>query len=79
MEKSIKETWTYDAEFNGWEEGCGDLIMTLFKFFKTIPSGTHVCVTAFDKGAVTDIPAWCRSTNKELIESEPPHYLIFKK
>ena len=63
MGKSIKDTWTYDTEYNGREEGCGDLIMTLYQFFKTIPSGTRVCVTAYDKGAIVDIPAWCRSTN----------------
>ena len=50
MGKSIKDTWTYDAEYNGKEEGCGDLIMTLFKFFKTVPSGSRVCITAYDKG-----------------------------
>ena len=76
--KAIKEKWLYEAEYNGKEEGCGDLIMTLFKFFKTIPPGTRVCVTAHDKGAVIDIPAWCRSTNKELIEAMPPYYLILK-
>lgn len=79
MGNSIKESWTYDAEYNGREEGCGDLIMTLFKFFKTIAPGTRVCVTAYDKGAAIDIPAWCRSTNKVLLESEPPYYLIEKK
>jgi tRNA 2-thiouridine synthesizing protein A len=79
MDKSIKENWSYEAEYNGKEEGCGDLIMTLFKFFKTIPPGTRVCVSAYDKGAVIDIPAWCRSTNKELIEANPPYYLILKK
>jgi len=79
MEKSIKETWAYSAEYNGKEEGCGDLIMALFKFFKTIGSGTTVCVTAHDPGAAADIAAWCRSTKKVLLESGPPYFLIKKQ
>lgn len=71
--------WKYDKEFNGKEEGCGDLIMTLFKFFKTIDKGKVVCVIAHDKGAEIDIAAWCRSTNKKLLDLQPPYYLIMKK
>jgi tRNA 2-thiouridine synthesizing protein A len=79
MATNIKETWKYDAEYNGKEEGCGDLIMTLFKFFKTIEPGMRVCITAHDKGAPADIAAWCRSTKKVLLHSHPPYYLIEKK
>ncbi len=78
MEKINKENWTYDAEYNGKDEGCGDLIMALFKFFKKIDPGMQVFVTAHDKGAAADIAAWCRSTNKILLESKPPYYLIIK-
>jgi TusA-related sulfurtransferase len=79
MGNSIIKNWKYDTEYNGKEEGCGDLIMTLFKFFKTINSGTRVCVIAHDAGASSDIAAWCRSTNKILLESQPPFFLVEKK
>ncbi len=79
IERSLKETWIYSAEYNGKEEGCGDLIMALFKYFKTVASGTTVFVTAHDSGAAADIAAWCRSTNKVLLASEPPCFLIKKQ
>jgi TusA-related sulfurtransferase len=79
MGSNIKENWKYDAEYNGKEEGCGDLILALYKFFKTINSGTRVCITAHDAGAAADIAAWCRSTNKILLKSQPPYFLIEKK
>ena len=78
MIEGVKKTWTFDAEYNGKEEGCGDLILNLFLFFKSIKPGMCVCVTAYDKGAANDISAWCRSTGKILLESSPPYYLIQK-
>lgn len=79
MEKSIIENWVFDDEYNGKEEGCGDLIMALYKFFKKAKPGKKVCVTAHDSGAQEDIAAWCRSTNKVLLESQPPYFLIERK
>jgi tRNA 2-thiouridine synthesizing protein A len=79
MSTRNKEKWEYDAEYNGKEEGCGELILNLFVFFKTIKRGMRVCVTAYDMGAPYEIKAWCQSTNKSLLESEPPYYLIEKK
>lgn len=79
MEEPQKENWVFDAEYNGKEEGCGDLVMALFKFFKTVAPGMRVLVTAHDKGALEDIAAWCRSTNKILLKSEPPYFLIERK
>jgi TusA-related sulfurtransferase len=78
MGKLIKGTCTYNAEYNGKEEGCGDLIMALFKFFKTISTGTTAYVTAHDPGAAADIAAWCRSNKKVLLKSQAPHFLIKK-
>lgn len=79
MIESQKENWMFDAEYNGKEEGCGDLVMSLFKFFKTIFPGMRVRVIAHDPGASEDIAAWCRSTDKVLHKSEPPYFLIEKK
>ncbi len=73
------DKWEYDAEYNGKEEGCGELILNLFVFFKTIKQGMRVLVVAYDMGAPYEIKAWCHSTNKALLESEPPYYLIEKK
>ncbi len=79
MEKPEKPNWPCEAEYNGKEEGCGELILKLFLFFKNLPPGSRVCVTAYDKGAPAEIAAWCRSTNKELLHSLPPYFYIIKK
>lgn len=73
------EDWKCDTEFDAKEKGCGDLIVALFKFFKTLDPGVRVCVSAHDAGASADIAAWCRSTNKVLLNSRPPYFLIEKK
>lgn len=78
MPKLRVEHWVYDFDYNGKEEGCGDLIMTLFKFFKTVDKGKVVRITAYDMGAELDVAAWCRSTNKDLLKTKPPHFLIKK-
>ena len=79
MQNIIKDTWSYDVAYNGKEEGCGELIMNLFVFFKSVKPGMKVCVTAFDVGAPHEIESWCRLTNKILHESQHPYYLIEKK
>ncbi len=79
MEENYKKIWKYDDEYNGKEEGCGELILNLFIFFKTVKPGMVVCVTAYDIGASHEIESWCRSTNKILHESKHPYYLIEKK
>jgi TusA-related sulfurtransferase len=79
MENNIKENWTYDAEYDGKEMGCGDLVMALFKFFKTVTPGMRVKVIAHDPAGQEDLVAWCRVTNKTLLKYEPPYFLIEKK
>jgi TusA-related sulfurtransferase len=79
MDQKIKDSWNYDAEYNGKEEGCGELIMKLFVFFKAIKPGMKVCITAHDIGAPREIASWCRQTGKILHQSKHPFYLIEKK
>ncbi|MCF8378439.1 MAG: hypothetical protein K9H49_02610 [Bacteroidales bacterium] len=79
MENIAVNNWEYDAAFDAKEKACGDLVISLFKFFKTIEPGMKVQITAHDIGAANDIAAWCRSTNKELLAINPPYYLIEKK
>jgi hypothetical protein len=79
MAANIRNNWTFDAEYNGKEEGCGELILNLFIFFKPLKPGTRVCVTAHIMGAQADIEVWCKSTKHILLESHPPYFLIEKK
>ena len=63
-----------NAHFDGGETGCGELLLDLFLFAKRQPFGTVVEVRALDPGAPLEIPAWCRLTGHELIESAHPLY-----
>lgn len=78
MDTEIHKTWSYHKEHNAEDKSCGDLTMSLFKFFKTVDPGETVFVTAYSMGIKYDIYAWCRTTNKELLEVEPPYFLIKK-
>jgi TusA-related sulfurtransferase len=79
MVESQQEKWIFDAEYDGKEKSCGDLVMALFKFFKTVSPGMRVKVIAHDPAGQEDIIAWCRVTNKTLLKYEPPYFLIEKK
>jgi hypothetical protein len=68
--------WKFDTELDTKELGCGDLVMAIFKFFKTIKPGTIVRLKALDAG---DVIAWCRSTGNKIHALEPPFFLIEKK
>jgi hypothetical protein len=68
--------WKFDTELDTKELGCGDLVMALFKFFKTLDSGIIVRLKALDAG---DVISWCRSTGNKIHALEPPFFLIEKK
>jgi tRNA 2-thiouridine synthesizing protein A len=36
-------------------------------------------VTALDRGAPQDMPAWCELTGHQLVRAEHPEYLIRRK
>lgn len=74
--RSAPSHWTFHTELDTKELGCGDLVMALFKFFKTLESGTMVRLKALDPG---DVLSWCRSTGNKLHAGEPPFFLIEKK
>jgi tRNA 2-thiouridine synthesizing protein A len=65
------------------ELGCGDLVIALMKAMKTISPGQTIRITAHDKGAAQDIPAWCRMTGHTLVEgpsgTDGSVYVIRKK
>lgn len=79
MIESPIENWIFDVEYDGKELGCGDLVMALFTFFKTVSPGMRVKVIAHDPAGQEDLFAWCRSTDKTLHKYEPPFFLIEKK
>jgi tRNA 2-thiouridine synthesizing protein A len=46
---------------------------------RSLPPGSVLCLIAEDRGAIEDIPAWCRLTGNRLLSSEHPRYLIERK
>ena len=68
--------WRFAHSFDGEEKGCGELLIDLRLFFRALPGGTDVLVTARDPGAPVEMPAWCRMTRHKLIGSAHPHYLV---
>lgn len=62
---------TPDVVVDAGEQGCGELMVTLARRFRGLPSGTLVAVVAHDLGAREDIPAWCRLVGHELVATEP--------
>lgn len=67
---------TADTHYDGGETGCGELLLDLLLFTRRHPPGTVIEVHALDPGAPLEIPAWCRLTGNELIESAHPLYLL---
>lgn len=76
IKRSVPSDWKFHTELDTKELGCGDLVMALFKFFKSLDSGTIVRVKALDAG---DVMAWCRSAGNKMHANEPPFFLIEKK
>lgn len=76
---SPPSSWDYEQVFDGGRKSCGDLILELAEFFKTIPIETRVCVIAHDEAAWIDIPAWCRLTGNGFLVEKPPFYLLQRK
>lgn len=64
--------------FDGGDTGCGELLLDLLLFMKKQPVNAVVKVRALDPGAPLEIPAWCRLTKHELVESKHPLYTITK-
>ena len=71
--------WQFDDEFDGGEETCGRVIINLYLYLRTQPSGYRILVISRDPGAPMELPAWCRMTGNALLDQRHPYYLITLK
>lgn len=78
MNKNTPPSESTEPFFDGGDTGCGELLLDLLLFMKRQPEESIVRVRALDPGAPLEIPAWCRMTNHELVESSHPVYKIRK-
>ncbi len=67
------------VEWDAGDSGCGDLVMELRVRLNAMKPGELLKLTARDLGAREDLPAWCRLTGHELVESRHPTYLIRRR
>lgn len=75
-EAAVEETQvTWDAG----DMACGDLLLELRLRVRRLPPSGVLHLVARDRGAVEDIPAWCRLTGNHLRSAEHPDYWIKRK
>ncbi|MEO8391358.1 MAG: sulfurtransferase TusA family protein [Chloroflexota bacterium] len=74
-----------DVVLDAGRTACGDLVLLIFQQMKTMDVGCVLHVVAYDRGALEDIPAWCRMTHNMLVHkvaskdsSESSHFYIQK-
>jgi tRNA 2-thiouridine synthesizing protein A len=62
---------------------CPMPIVRLAQAIKPLPSGSMVELVATDPGALRDVPAWCRSTGNDLVETSTEgavhRFLVLRK
>lgn len=67
---------TADVAWNAGELPCGELILELQIRIRELPGGGVIRVRTADAGAPTDLPAWCRLTENQLLHAAHPDYWI---
>jgi tRNA 2-thiouridine synthesizing protein A len=59
-----------DVEWDAGEMGCGELLLKLRVRLKNMP-GRNLRLVALDRGAIEDIPSYCRLTGHQLLLADP--------
>jgi tRNA 2-thiouridine synthesizing protein A len=59
-------------------QSCPMPIVRVSQAFKTLGSGSALEVLATDRGSMSDIPSWCRTTGHELLEREELEGPVFR-
>lgn len=74
-----------DVTLDAGETACGDLVLQIARHIKAMTAGQVLHVVGYDRGALEDIPAWCRMTHNPLIHqvistesAQPSHFYIQK-
>ncbi|NDJ60002.1 MAG: sulfurtransferase TusA family protein [Chloroflexi bacterium] len=74
-----------DATLDAGVTSCGDLVLLMVRQMRAMNAGQVLHVVAYDRGALEDLPAWCRMTNNPLRHqvvskdsAKPLHFYIQK-
>ena len=68
----------FDVEWDAGELGCGELLLKLRVKLRSMP-GQIIRLTALDRGAIEDIPSYCRITGHRLLMADPAKGIFFIK
>lgn len=68
----------FDVEWDAGELGCGELLLKLRVRLREMP-GKVIRLVALDRGAIEDIPSYCRITGHQLLLSDPTHGIFWIK
>ncbi|WP_346779239.1 sulfurtransferase TusA family protein [Burkholderia sp. Ac-20365] len=69
---------TFDAQWDAGEMGCGELLLKLRKRLRDMP-GQIIRLVAHDRGAIEDIPSYCRITGHQLLHVDPKRGIFLIK
>jgi tRNA 2-thiouridine synthesizing protein A len=74
-----------DLTLDAGKTACGDLVLLIVREMCLMTHGQVLHIVGYDRGALEDIPAWCRMTGNTLIHqdiatdaSQPSHFYIQK-
>ena len=68
-----------DGEWDAGDMGCGELILLLRFRLDAMKPGQKIRLVARDRGAIEDMPSWCRMTGHVLVSANHPVYIIQRK
>jgi tRNA 2-thiouridine synthesizing protein A len=68
----------FDVEWDAGDLGCGELLLKLRTKLRSMP-GQVIRLVALDRGAIEDIPSYCRITGHQLIQSDPARGVFWIK
>jgi len=68
----------FEVEWDAGEMGCGELLLKLRVKLRQIP-GQVIRLIALDRGAIEDIPSYCRITGHQLLLADPEQGVFFIK
>lgn len=63
------------------QTACGELLVLLHLQLRVMREDEVLHVVGYDRGAIQDIPAWCRMTGHRLLsvrDARPAHFFIQK-
>jgi len=71
-----------DRHLDAGQSACGELLVLLHIQMRNLKEEQVLHLVGYDRGAIQDIPAWCRMTGHRLlsmVDERPAHFLIQKR